>query len=157
MCIVFFHDYFVYSLSHVVLLRRWNLLVHNGLKGGVYKPVAASFGQFPAMIAAFCYSGIFHEWLLISLFTSLPDEPEITICYGSAMIFFLWNAGLVGLELAFGKHPRIKSITQRLPRPVKTILILLAGVPFAHYFTHPYIHSDFFEHGNFAFPMIRKL
>ena len=133
--------------------------MHYGLKGGVFKPVAATFGKFPAMIAAFAYSGLFHEWLLVSLFANLPDDPpkaNVPVAYGSALIFFLWNAVLVGLEMILGSKRWVKSVTKRLPRPAKTLSILLAGVPVAHYFTQPYIHSDFFAHGNIGFPFVRK-
>ena len=44
--------------------KRWNLLIHKVLKGGVYKPVRKHSSAITAMIASFVASGIFHEWLL---------------------------------------------------------------------------------------------
>ena len=43
-----------------------------------------------------------------------------------------------------------------LPKPAKTLSILLARVPVAHYFTQPYVHSDFIAHRNIGFPFVRK-
>jgi hypothetical protein len=44
--------------------RRWNLLVHRVLKGGVYKPIRKYNSATIACIAVFVASGAFHEWLL---------------------------------------------------------------------------------------------
>jgi hypothetical protein len=42
--------------------RRWNLLIHRVLKGGVYKPIRKHFKSAAlASIAAFMASGAFHE------------------------------------------------------------------------------------------------
>ena len=44
--------------------KRWNLLVHRVLKGGVYKPVRKHSSAIMAILASFIASGLFHEWLL---------------------------------------------------------------------------------------------
>eukprot|EP00546_Thalassionema_frauenfeldii_P012146 CAMPEP_0178918672 /NCGR_PEP_ID=MMETSP0786-20121207/13954_1 /TAXON_ID=186022 /ORGANISM="Thalassionema frauenfeldii, Strain CCMP 1798" /LENGTH=58 /DNA_ID=CAMNT_0020592403 /DNA_START=719 /DNA_END=892 /DNA_ORIENTATION=+ len=42
--------------------RRWNLLVHSLLKGGIFKPVRKYFSSTVATVAAFLASGALHEW-----------------------------------------------------------------------------------------------
>jgi len=44
--------------------RRWNLLIHRVLKGGVYKPVRKHGSIALACVAVFVASGLFHEFLI---------------------------------------------------------------------------------------------
>jgi hypothetical protein len=44
--------------------RRWNNLIHVGLKEGVYKPVGWNSGnRILASVTAFCVSGLSHDFL----------------------------------------------------------------------------------------------
>lgn len=130
--------------------RRWNLLIHECLKDGVYKPVL-SFGgaQWLATFAAFTASGLFHEWLLPAVFYNYPNT------HGVALAFFWWQAALVMLEVAGG--PWCRGATRLVPRPVRTALVIVVGLPVAHWFTDSYVRSDFFAHGQVGMPMILAL
>lgn len=137
--------------------RRWNLLVHTVLKNGVYKPVRSiPSSRTTAILTTFISSGIFHEWILLTVFASGNGGSENSFrpIYGSATVFFVWQAVLIGLELTLGKSKFFKTISSTLPRPLKTALVVGMGVPPAHFFLEPYVRSDFFIHGAPAFPMI---
>jgi hypothetical protein len=140
--------------------KRWNLLVHGVLKGGVYKPARKNgYSPTTAVIATFLASGLFHEWLAHGLFrTSCQGSGTSTPCYehllGGSMVFFSWQAILLTGELTLGRTTIMNTIAAQLPLPARTALIVAMGIPFAHFFTEPYVRSTFFRHGQMALPMI---
>mmetsp|Transcript_6282 Transcript_6282/g.15842 ORF Transcript_6282/g.15842 Transcript_6282/m.15842 type:complete len:472 (-) Transcript_6282:1247-2662(-) len=157
--------------------RRWNLLVHRVLKNGIYKPVRKHFPNSPilATCSAFFASGLFHEWLLMCVYTPVASQLSTTTAtsdveqgcisscyqpvYGNAIVFFLWQAALVGLEMVLGKTWLFRWCETNLPQFVKTPLIILLGIPVGHYFTEPYFRSNLFfdPHGSPGLPMIRPI
>lgn len=143
--------------------RRWNRIVHHVLKGGIYKPLRKhGVSSKIAMLWTFLLSGAFHEWLLCGIFyTTCVEDPEGASCYhpfyGGALVFFGWQALLVALEHHFGSSSILQSISRSLPSPVRTILIVLLGVPMAHFFLEPYVRSVFFRHGQMGLPMIIRI
>ena len=76
--------------------------------------------------------------------------------YGYASLFFIWQAVLVALEISVGRSS-LFSPMKRLPSIVRTFLIVASGIPLAHAFCEPYVRSDFFRHGQIAFPMISPI
>ena len=145
--------------------RRWNLLVHSVLKNGVFKPVYKYSSRNAAVLATFVASGLFHEWLLVSVCAPLPfhlDETGhcrdcFTVVYGAALVFFAWQGVLVAGELFLGHTEFVQMLSKRLPLPMRTALIIGMGIPLAHFFNYPYVKSGFFYHGSIALPMIRRL
>lgn len=144
--------------------QRWNLVIHSVLKGGVYKPVR-SMGYSPivGVMATFFASGLFHEWLVFGLCTSACklDPAMSRSCYhpqyGGSMAFFTWQAMLLAGEFTLGRTKLVTSITHHIPVYVRTALIIAMGIPLAHFFTEPYVRSDFFRHGQIGLPMILRL
>jgi Membrane bound O-acyl transferase family len=149
--------------------RRWNLLVHHVLKNGVFKPVRKYFcSPTVAVVATFVASGIFHEWLLWAIFTNTNGQLDpvtgecLSSCYrpthGSALLFFLWQAVLIALELMVGRTAFFRYLGKTLPQPIKTSLIVAMGLPIAHYFMEPYFECGFFfPHAQPGLPMILKI
>jgi hypothetical protein len=146
--------------------RRWNLLVHGVLKGGVYKPVRKYFSRTTAVIASFVASGVFHEWLLTTLFAplshnQLDKDGECTDCYkptyGGALVFFIWQAIVIAVEMMIGQTESVISLTKNMPQPIRTVLVISLGLPVAHFFCEPYVRSDFFSHGQMGLPMILRI
>ena len=146
--------------------RRWNLVVHRVLKGGVFKPVRKYFSRTTAMIAAFLASGVFHEWLLNTIFSQLPHQlDENGEChaecfqpiYGAAIVFFTWQAGLVGAEIMVGHTAPFQAMAKTLPLPLRTFLLVCLGIPLAHFFCEPYVRSNFFYHAQPGLPMILRV
>lgn len=132
--------------------RRWNLLVHRGLKQGVYKPVRQQGGTKPlAVLATFVASGLFHEWLLPSVFFDYPNT------HGTTLMFFSWQAGLVALEATIGHWTVFERASKTLPGVVRTFLVIIAGVPLGHWFCEAYVSSNFFLQAQTAFPTISSL
>lgn len=127
--------------------RRWNLVVHHCLKNGAFKPVLSLGGPpWLAVLAAFFASALFHEWLLPSVFYNYPNTHGVTL------VFFLWQAGLVVTEAAVGHW--FTGIANALPKALRTALVILAGIPAAHWFCDTYVRSNFFIHGQIALPMV---
>jgi hypothetical protein len=146
--------------------QRWNRLVHGVLKSGVYLPVR-HFYKAPremAVLATFLASGLFHEWLNHHVFAITDPKcysmdhfsPAcLTPTFGGSIGFMIWQAVLVALEWRIGNW-LIFSYVAKMPS-VQSISIILIGLPLAHWFCEPYIRSDFFAHGQFAFPMILRV
>lgn len=132
--------------------RRWNLLIHKCLKGGVYKPVRSLGGsKATAVFAAFCASALFHEWLLPCIFFDYPNS------FGRNSVFFAWQGMLVAMESAISCTRFIQTIKTTLPLPIRSLLVLLCGIPFGHWFLDSYVHSNFFEQGHMIFFSILPL
>ena len=127
--------------------RRWNLIIHQCLKDGVYKPVRSRGGS-PALAvgAAFLASGLFHEWLLPAVFFDYP------VAFGFTTLFFAWQGLLVSLESLMGDWKLFVRMGQTLPAPLRTLFVILLGVPLGHWFCDSYVRSDFFHQGSVAFP-----
>jgi hypothetical protein len=148
--------------------KRWNLLVHDALKNGVFKPIRKYHSRTIAVLATFLASGIFHEWLLWAIFKPVKGQTDpitgecISSCYqpvyGSAIVFFLWQALLIAMEITLGRTPIFQQLGKHLPQAIKTLLIICLGIPVAHYFTDSYFRCGFlFPHGGIGLPMILKV
>jgi hypothetical protein len=121
--------------------RRWNLLVHHALKNGVFKPACTCryVSKTAAVAATIIVSGIFHEWVLLSLHAPIPhahrhDHHEsgsgtVVVVYGSATVFFLWQGILVSIEAMVGHWSMFTKLDKILPMPLRTTLIIASGIP----------------------------
>lgn len=123
--------------------RRWNLLVHNALKNGVFKPARRYVSKTAAVAATFLVSGILHEWLLIALHAPMAHQQVdaeqsgsgsqcsncVSVVYGSATIFFAWQGILVSIEALVGHWSMFTKLDKILPMPVRTALIIASGIP----------------------------
>jgi hypothetical protein len=147
--------------------RRWNLLIHAALKGGVFKPVRRHFSSTVAVIATFAASGAFHEWMLSTLFAPMPHQLDdngncshkdcFPPIYGCAMVFFLWQAGIIACEKVVGRTAVVQTIAKSVPLPVRTAMIICLGLPVVHFFCEPYVRSTFMSHGQAGLPMILRI
>lgn len=72
---------------------------------------------------------------------------------GGSTVFLLWNGCLLFMESLLWDLSMFQWMKQHLPKPVRTFLVIMMGVPLAHCFCDAYVHSDFFRHGQLAFPM----
>jgi hypothetical protein len=73
--------------------RRWNLGYVEMIAVAVFRPVRDRFGKRAALVAAFVFSGLLHEVAI-----SLPVHAG----YGLPTLYFVIQAGLMGLEARFG-------------------------------------------------------
>jgi len=139
--------------------RRWNTLIHQVLKNGVYKPLRqAGAGRNAAVLATFLASGLFHEWILWLVFALGSRGAPLPMGYGGSLVFFVWQALLIGLELAVGGTALVQSASRRLPTPLRTALVVAAGILPAHFFLEPYLVGErFFQHGALGLPMVVRL
>lgn len=125
--------------------RRWNTLIHTCLKNGVYKPVRKLGGSKEmAALVSFLASGLLHEQLVVLVFY------DSKIPWGTTMLFFIWHAMLICLEYMTSHWSIACSIGTYLPRPMKTALLILCGVPVGQWFMDGYVHSNFFAQSHMA-------
>mmetsp|Transcript_10348 Transcript_10348/g.15716 ORF Transcript_10348/g.15716 Transcript_10348/m.15716 type:complete len:440 (+) Transcript_10348:68-1387(+) len=145
--------------------RRWNLVVHGFLKRGVYKPVRTKYSRLAAATAAFLASGFFHEWLLSVVlypdYDSVGEDCAPPACfqpgYGRNTLFFVWNAGLIGIEYALSGAAIFKLLKKHLPPVIISLLVTSTALPVAHWFTNDYVRTDFFHDGQLGWPIIIRL
>ena len=147
--------------------RRWNNLIHVGLKQGVYKPVRkATDSRTLASIAAFCVSGIYHEYVSKVLFYSTIAQREeadgqggcCSTCYcdawfGKQLLFFAWNAILIAMEYAVGD--RLQPIARRLPAFLRSHLLVMLSLPMGHLLMSDMTMSGFFQGMQQALPLVQ--
>lgn len=161
--------------------RRWNNLIHVALKQGVYKPVRSAMGgdrRTLASVAVFCVSGLYHEYVWVLMFFATqaqrreagdggdsgagPDASSACCpsCYcdawvGKQLIFFGWNGALIAMEHAFGRH--LSKLAARLPRLLRSHLIVLLSLPVGHLFTADLVRAGYFDHIRPAIPVIVRI
>jgi len=149
--------------------RRWNKLIHMGLKQGIYKPVRWHTGNRTlASVAAFAASGLYHEYVWRVLFMTTtaqraegmrPDDPTCCIscyCYGwigKQLLFFCWNGGFIAVEYLVGD--KVAEITKPLPQWLRSHLVVLLSLPVGHLFTADMTESGYFESIQQALPLFR--
>lgn len=126
--------------------RKWNLLVHSVMKRGVYKPVRLYASATAAALAVFIASGLFHEGLVhaIFIFRQPGTARSENIVLGSNSAFFIWNFFVIMGEKILGQSKVVQKVGRSLPRFMVTFLIIMCSLPFAHWFSQPYIRGSFF-------------
>jgi Membrane bound O-acyl transferase family len=122
--------------------RRWNLYVSQTLRRGVYLPLRVSWGASPAMsiVGTFVASGLLHEYILVCLRLAGSFLP---VQHYGQLVFFAWCGIVIILEhWAVRSHvyQMIQPKLQRVPRAVRTFLVLMTVLPLAHLFTDEYLH-----------------
>jgi Membrane bound O-acyl transferase family len=143
--------------------RRWNVIVGSGLRRGVYRPLRKN--QYPRFIAAFATfmaSGLLHEYVLmtLSLRGGPPNNPTGEPCiprYGNHWLFFMWNGVILIGEYILQGTALVRFLQRNLPKPVRTMLVLLMVVPISHLFTDEYIQCSFYSDISLGFPRIVKI
>jgi Membrane bound O-acyl transferase family len=138
---------------------RWNRLVHELLKRGVYLPCRQYGPRSVAAIVTFLASGVLHEYVLsvISWKGKLYSDPSNYVpLHGSHLLFFIWNGVVMLAEYAVGGTAVMNGI-QKFPRPVLTCLTLMTVLPASHLFTDEYIASGFFSDYSIGYPIIVRL
>jgi hypothetical protein len=148
--------------------RRWNNLIHEALKQGIYKPVrAATKSKSLASLSAFVISGLCHELVWLMLF--FPTGAQLAegyqrgsscclSCYclswtGKQLVFFGWNGILIMLEYFVGNALALH--TKQFPRLVRSHLVVLLALPVGHLFTFDITQAGYFTHLRAAMLLIR--
>jgi hypothetical protein len=144
--------------------RRWDRPVQSALSRGAFRPLRkAGYSRHAAAVATFMVSGVLHEYVLHLMSLrhypddSIPNNPlrePYRPTFGSHFVFFVWNGVLLLLERALQGNAIIDWMRTSLPRPIRTLLVLLMVLPISHLFTDEYIKSCFFSDAAFGFPKI---
>ena len=140
--------------------RRWNLLVHKGLKNGVYKPARKyTSSRIACVIATFVVSGIIHEYVNFVMFNDYGSSSSSSniLVYRftwKQILFFGWNGILITLEYSIGHWAIFKWMTQNLPQIVLTAFVLCSALPLSHLFTGDWIRHGYFDAVYLAEPII---
>ena len=133
--------------------RRWNVLVHKGLKNGVYKPARKyTSSKIFGVIATFVVSGIIHEYVNFVMFND--DVDEAYRFTWKQMMFFGWNGIIITFEYCIGHWTIFKWMSRNLPQIVLTAFVLCSALPLAHLFTGDWIRYGYFDAVYLAEPII---
>lgn len=151
--------------------RRWNKLVNQELRRGVFHPLRRyGFHRSVAALATFLASGLLHEYVLyVSTFrgSGAPDgtvlrhnNPQgapFVPSYGNHLLFFAWNGAVLLGEHVLADTWGVQWLRTHLARPVRTALVLLTVLPIAHLFTDEYVASCFYSDIAMGFPKIVRV
>lgn len=156
-----------FSTSHSEFWgSRWNNLIHNDLKQGIYKPIRSSTGnRVLAAVGTFVVSGLQHEhvwWMVFSpTTTQLQEAPGdnpnccrtcfCEIWFGRQLFLFSYAGLWMAIEYVIGELPKFKS----------TILLLLEShiflislfMPVAHHFTADLVAGGYFTSLQHVLPL----
>lgn len=135
--------------------RRWNVLVHSGLKNGVYKPLRFNFSLSPflSVIGTFIASGMLHEYINVILFSSSSSSSFKL----KNILFFGWNGFLIISQFLTENWRIMKWLNKNLPPFVKTVLVILTALPLGHLFTGDWVKAGYFDHINLCLPSIVRI
>jgi len=99
--------------------------------------------------------GIFTSYKGYNLDKCTPKSCHDPI-YGNTLAFFLWNGTLIVLEHTCSHLFVFQWAKRTLPIPIISMMVVSCALPVAHWMTYNYIASDFFQNGEFGFPMILR-
>ena len=135
--------------------NRWNLLIHRGLKQGVYKPVRMATGSRNlATILTFLASGAAHEYVWAVTFHQNSHEPEKYIpIVGKSLLFFSWNGILLIVE-HWVERERWDVAVRSMPRRLVSLLVVMSALPVGHLFTGDFRRGGYFESLATTWPMV---
>ena len=141
--------------------RRWNIIVGSALRRGVYRPLRKN--RVPRLIAAFVTfiaSGCLHEYVLflLALRGGRPNNPTGEVYaprYGNHWIFFIWNGFVLIGEYVLQGTVLIRFLQTNIPKPIRTLLVLLTVIPISHLFTDEYIQCSFYSDISLGFPRLK--
>mmetsp|Transcript_10210 Transcript_10210/g.11313 ORF Transcript_10210/g.11313 Transcript_10210/m.11313 type:complete len:420 (-) Transcript_10210:12-1271(-) len=132
--------------------KRWNILIHQGLKNGVYKPMRQHFSTFLSVLATFIVSGILHEYINYVFFSNFSMILKYKNIY-----FFGWNGLLILGQHTFGNLKIFRVLNEHLPRCLSSFLVILSALPLAQFFTGDWIKHGYFDHVNVCLPSIVRI
>ena len=156
-----------FSTSHSEFWgSRWNNLIHNDLKQGVYKPIRAWTGNRAlASVATFVLSGIQHEHVWWMIFTPTTaqlqeagEDPDCCLtCFCSLwfgrQLFMFSYAGLwMAIEYRIGELPKFKSTTLQLLE--SHVFMMSLFMPVAHHFTADLVDDGYFTSLQHVLPIL---
>ena len=127
--------------------RRWNMMVHKGLKNGVYKPTRKqTSSRVAGVFATFVVSGILHEYVNYIMFLDRNNGNITPYRFRwKQMLFFGWNGILIILEYCIGNWNIFKWMSKNLPQVVVSTLVISAALPLVHLFTGDWILYGYFD------------
>ena len=140
--------------------RKWNMLIHNGLKNGVYKPVRKYLSsKLLGVVATFLVSGILHEYINHVMFfeANSSNSATTTTTYRFSwkqIIFFGWNGLLILLEYTIGHWKIFDRMAKTLPNMLRSLLVLCCALPLAHLFVGDWIQRGYFDAIAMAEPIL---
>ena len=111
-----------------------------------------------AALATFVASGLLHEYILLLLaMKESTSSVQYFPRFGAHVAFFLWNGVVLCLEHLLSGAKEVEWLSNVLPRPIKTGLVLLAVLPVGHWFTDEYVANGMLPDFALAFPQIVRL
>lgn len=136
--------------------NRWNRVVSSALKRGVFIPMRKhGFSRPVAAMTTFIASGALHEYLIVLMCQNQPMEYA-TLAFRQ-LAFFVWNGVVLGIEHYLRDNKSLSHISNRLPGPIRSILVVLTVLPLAHLFTQIFIDNGFYQAFGRGFPKVIKL
>ena len=146
--------------------RKWNLMIHNVLKYGVFLPSRKFVPTKVAILVSFIMSGLIHDyvWAVIFYHHGHQRDAETGICHGcfkattlKLTAFFLWNGVILLLEKPLAKLPPFTWCSAHLPRPLLSTLVLLTALPVSHWYMGDWAVGGYFNDFTIALWHVRKL
>ena len=134
---------------------RWNMVIHETLKRGAYKPaLVLGYSKGAAVMVSFVASGLMHDlcWTIL-FYKSVHDYDSQGTCIdcfdhirGKATAFFVWCGLTMVLEESIASVPLVRWMSQKLPKVVVSTLVVMTALPFTHWFAGDWIVGGYFKH-----------
>lgn len=146
--------------------RKWNLMISNVLKYGCFLPSRKFVSTKGAILLSFLMSGLIHDYVWAAIFYHHYDkrDPETGVCQHcfapttlKLTAFFLWNGVVMLLEKPLGKLFPFAWISENMPAPIISTMVLMTALPVSHWYTGDWVVGGYFSDFAIALWHIKKL
>ena len=145
--------------------QRWNLVIHRLLKHGVLRPARQYVSTTMAIGLAFFVSGLLHDftWAIVFYPHSTDTCRTCDVCPATCFTpkpfkvtaFFLYCGLCMLLERQV--VAKYTTFTQALPTILVAQLVLLTGLPVAHWYTGDWLVGGMFRDFSTAVFLVRRI
>jgi hypothetical protein len=134
--------------------HRWNMVIHETLKRGAYKPaLVLRYPKKVAILVTFLASGLLHDLCATIIFyKSVHDYDSSGKCVDCLdhirfkdTVFFMWCGLTMILSEPIGRLPPVQWMAKNLPRVVISTLVVMTALPFVHWFAGNLIVGGYFR------------
>ena len=121
----------------------------------VYKPLRKNgYSKLIAVLGTFVVSGLLHEYT-IAITTLKGGDYKPKFFFQTS--FFVWNGIMLVLEDMLLSIQQVQAFGRFLPRPIKTLLVILTSLPVSHWFLNEFVANDIFQDFTVGYPLLVKL
>jgi len=157
---IFLNPLFASSTPTEFWTKRWNVMIHQTLKYGIFHPVRKMFSPKVAILVTLVVSGLYHEYIWDLQHQCLNENGDHNChkpIFGRLTMFFFFTGLIILLERPVSKLMFVRLLSRSSPIFITSTLLVLMHVPFAHWYYGDWVQGGYFNEFAAALWQIKKL